>query len=135
MEDGDLKRDGPTAQKQKRRSLSAQIAEERLASQIAKRRQQEMLLAKARGELVLKELVQQQAAYLLITLRQEILAAPGAWAPKLTGMKTVEQMAEALRGLTRDWLERVADMPTRVSDPDWLTRLSETEAGANGGGV
>ena len=86
-----------------------------------------MLLAKARGELILRELVEAQASYLLITLRQEILAVPGAWAPMLINIKTVEQMAEALRGLTRDWLERVADMPARVSDPGWLARLSEID--------
>ena len=79
---------GPTGERLKRRSLSREINEERLASQIAKRRQSEMLLAKARGELVLRELVEKQAAYLLVVLRQEIMAVPGAWAEKLVGLKT-----------------------------------------------
>ena len=126
MEDGDLKTSGPAAQKQKRRSVS---------SQTAKRTQQEMLLAKARGELVLRELVEKQAAYLLVVLRQEIMAVPGAWAEKLVGLKTREEAAAVLREVTHAWLEQIADLPARIADERWLERLAETEAQGDGGGV
>lgn len=120
---------GPGPERQKRRSLSAQINAERLAAQIARRRQSEMLLAKARGELVLRELVEKQAAFLLVSLRQEIMAAPGAWAPQLVGLKTAEEAAAMLRELTQAWLEAVADLPERVTDETWMERLAQEAAG------
>ena len=123
---------GPTGERLKRRSLSREINEERLASQIAKRRQSEMLLAKARDELVLRELVEKQAGYLLVVLRQQILATPGSWAPKLVGLNSVEAVAEVLRHMTHAWLEQISDLPERVADEGWLDRLAEQEEKADG---
>jgi hypothetical protein len=41
-----------------------------------RRMQSEMLLAKARGELIERNLVERQAAFLLVALRQKILSMP-----------------------------------------------------------
>ena len=69
--------------KQRRPTLNAQINAERLAVTAAKRKQAEMLLAKARGELILRDLVERQASYLLTSMKMRILALPGASAGRL----------------------------------------------------
>ena len=45
-----------------------------------------MLLAKARGELIERRLVEFQAAHLLIAMRQRALAVPQAYAGRLLGL-------------------------------------------------
>jgi hypothetical protein len=49
-----------------------------------KNHREAMLLAKARGELILRDLVEKQAAYLLIAMRQRMLGVPQAYAAGLS---------------------------------------------------
>ena len=56
--------------------LSKTYLETRNRQMRSKAQTAEMLLAKAREELVLKSLVERQASYLLVSLRQRILGVP-----------------------------------------------------------
>jgi len=114
----------------KRSSLSAQINAERLAVTAAKRKQAEMLLAKARGELILRDLVEKQAAYLLTAMRQRILALPGAYAGRLVGCADVAAAGEILREAALALLDDLKDFPARVVDPNWLEHIADEEGGA-----
>jgi hypothetical protein len=116
---------GPGAARQKRRSLNAEISAERLAVTAAKRKQAEMLLAKARGELILRDLVERQAEYLLTAMRQRILALPGAYAGRLVGCADVAASGEILREAALALLDDLKDFPERVVDPSWLERIGE----------
>ena len=46
----------------------------------------EMVLAERRGELIEKRLVEQQAAYLLVALRQKIMQVPQTHARRILGL-------------------------------------------------
>jgi hypothetical protein len=65
-----------------------------------RRQQSEMLLAKARGELITKELVLKQAAYLLVALRQRILSLPQTYSRRLLGITDQREMAARLKEMS-----------------------------------
>ena len=56
----------------------------------------EMQLAERRGELIEKRLVEQQAAYLLVALRQAILNVPQTWCRRLIGLNDAAVDSKAL---------------------------------------
>jgi hypothetical protein len=85
----------------------------------------EMLLAKARGELILKELVQKQAAYLLVCFRQKLLSVPHAYAGRLLGISDAHEMALKLREMALSLLEELQHLPEKVVDPDWLAHIGD----------
>ena len=83
----------------------AGLKHEKTARERIKRLEREMLIAIRRGELIEKQTVQRQAAFLLTTLRIRCLSAPSAWSRRL---------------LNIDDLEEIADLPERMADPDPL---------------
>jgi hypothetical protein len=85
----------------------------------------EMLLAKARGELVLKSLVERQAAYLLVSLRQKILNFPSTYARKILGLTDVNQASAILREMAISVLNEIKDLPQAAIDPGWLKKLDD----------
>lgn len=89
-----------------------------------KNMQAQMLLARARGELI-ERLVEHQAAYLLTVLGQRILAVPAAYGPRLAGMADAHAAATILRELALALLGELMDLPARVTDPNWLESLGE----------
>ena len=81
--DGKLPKVSPADRKKQARQneLAAELTDERAQAVRVNRMRREMLLAKARGELIAKELVERQAAYLLIAMRQRILSLPADLLP------------------------------------------------------
>jgi hypothetical protein len=77
-------------------------------------------LAKARGEVVEKELVQKQAAFLFVAMRQKMLAAPLAYHRKLLACKDAHSMMH-------DLLRELHDMPRKITDPRWIETLEEND--------
>jgi hypothetical protein len=59
--------------------------------------QSELILAKARGELIPKALVQQQAAFLLVALRQKIMQLPATYARRILNVSDVEKARKIRR--------------------------------------
>jgi hypothetical protein len=87
----------------------------------------EMVLAQARGELIEKRLVEAQAAYLLISLRQRILAVPGNLCRKVVGIFDVAQAKKILRQAMLSLLNDLRNLPQKVTDPNWLRTLEKEE--------
>ena len=84
-----------------------------------KRPEREMEVAERRGELIEREVVLRQAAFLLTAMRSRCLSAPSAWARRLLNVSDPRQMVELLRSLMTNLLEELADLPERVTaDPD-----------------
>ena len=94
-----------------------------------KNHRETMPLAKARGELVLRDLVERQAAYLLISMRQRMLAVPQSYACRLAGLTDPHEAAQVLRAAMLECLDELKDLPARVTDASWLERVAEQEAG------
>lgn len=84
-----------------------------------------LLVAKAREELVEKEMVLKQAAYLLTALRQKLLAIPTSCARRLLHKDDVTEVVSILKEQIHQALRECADLPQRVTDPNWLATLDE----------
>ena len=82
-----------------------------------------MELAVQRGEVVSKALVERQAAYLLVALRQRILSIPQTYSRRLLGINDVKEMNANLREMSLSMLEELRHLPERVIDPNWLQTL------------
>ena len=85
----------------------------------------EMVLAERRGELIEKRLVERQAAYLLVALRQAILNIPQTWCRRLMGINDAAQVSRILRGMAISILGEIKDLPAKVTNPDWLDEIVE----------
>jgi hypothetical protein len=73
------------------------------------------------------KLVRLQMSYLLVVLRQRILALPSAYGPRLVGMEDAHSAGEVLREAALALLGDLQNMPDRVTDPNWLESLGENE--------
>ena len=90
----------------------------------------EMELAQRRGELISRKLAFSQLGYLLVAFRQRTLLAPAQIARRLVLMGFVDpakqlSVSEAIKEDIHTLLTELADLPAKVTDPDWLERLAE----------
>ena len=83
----------------------------------------EMQLAERRGELIEKSLVERQAAYLLVALRQAILNTPQTWCRRILGLKDAAEASRILREMAVSILGEIKDLPSKVTNPDWLSTV------------
>ena len=100
--------------------LSREYLEIRNAQMRTKNHTAEMQLAERRGELIEKSLVERQAAYLLVALRQAILNIPQTWCRRLMGINDAAQISRVLREMAISILGEIKDLPAKVTNPDWL---------------
>src|SRR4029077_13665729 len=75
-----------------------------------KNRREIILLAKARGELILRDLVERQAAYLLIAMRQRMLDVPRAYAGRLVGLADAHEASQVPRQAMIECLAELQDL-------------------------
>jgi hypothetical protein len=85
--------------------------------------QNELILAKARDQLILKDLVEKQAAYLVVCMRQRMLQIPHTWARRILNLTEVREAREILREMVIGALKELASLPMKVIDPNWLDTL------------
>jgi hypothetical protein len=78
----------------------------------------QMALARQRGELIEKRLVERQAAFLLVAMRQKILNLPQAYARRMVGLKDASQAKEMLREMAISVLNEIRDLPKQVTKSD-----------------
>jgi len=91
----------------------------------AKRLKAEMELAHARGLLIEKALAERQLAYLLIGIRQKLLALPGNLRMKI-GEAFTHEMLVCANELVHQALTEISQLPESV-EPDWLEKLEEED--------
>jgi hypothetical protein len=84
-------------------------------------------LAKARGDLIEKKLVTDQAAYLFTAVRQKMLGAPLAWHRKFVGITDPRVAIERLTEMQHSLLAELHDMPKKITDPRWIETLDEDD--------
>jgi hypothetical protein len=95
---------------------------ERTKAVIARRKQDEMLLAKARGEVIQKSLVESQAAYLLDAMQDRIMKMPQTYARRILGLTDVSKAHRILKELSIALLNELKDLP-QVVNPNWLREV------------
>jgi hypothetical protein len=89
----------------------------------------EMQLAERRGELIEKRLVERQAAYLLVALRQAILHTLQTYCRRILGLKDAAEASRVLREMAVSVLNEIKDLPDKVVDPNWLSTINGDEDG------
>ena len=82
-----------------------------------------MELAERHGELIEKRLVERQAAYLLVALRQKILSVPQTHARRILNLSDYGKAREVLKTIMTGFLSKLQDPPEKVTDPGWLKEL------------
>ena len=93
------------------------LRREQTVHERTKRMRLEMQLAVERGELISKDLVEKQASFLLVALRQHAMSAPSAWSRRLLGINDARVMTERLKDMMTSVLEEIADLPHKVTNP------------------
>ncbi len=121
------KTNGQPASKAEVSRLSHEYLVSRNAMLKAKTFTAELLAAKAREELIQKTLVEKQAAYLLIAMRQKILNLPQTYARRLVGLNDVREDMKVLEGAAHSILNELKDLPGTVTDPHWPESLEEKD--------
>jgi hypothetical protein len=61
----------------------------------------------------------------VISLRQRLLALSAQHARELLNVADEREMALRLDAIVRDALSEIADLPLKVSDPDWMQKLDD----------
>ena len=104
------------------------IMERTLAARV-NRQQSEIVAAKARGELIQKSVVRDQADFIASTLRQRILGFPRKFAPMVAAELGVQErdVLQALERVAHEFCTELVGFDRRVADPTWLRGL-EAEA-------
>ena len=128
---GRLPKISPGEQKEQadRRNLGDELTGERSREIRTRRMQSEMLLAKARNELIPKAVVQQQAAHLLVAHRQKILSVPQTHARRILNLSDYGKAREVLKAIMIGLLHEISDLPEKVTDPSWMRKLEEEQTG------
>ena len=120
---------GPSKDEQRRKNektkLDAQFVASKTEQVNVRTMQSAMTLALRRGELIETELVVKQAAYLLVALRQKILAIPQAYSRRLLGINDAKVMQGKLKEMSLSMLEELRHLRERVTDPHWLETVEE----------
>jgi hypothetical protein len=79
-----------------------------------------MAIAERRGELIEKRLVQRQASYIFVTLRQAILTFPSRYSRRMVGLPNEHTARQVLTKAAHEFLEELASFPDRITDPGWM---------------
>ena len=95
-----------------------------LALQLKNHREQ-MLLGERRGQLIEKKLVQTQAAFLLVGMRQRALTLPQAYCDRLAASGDPLEVKSVLDQAMRELLSEMQELPTRIDAAEWDRFLAE----------
>jgi hypothetical protein len=96
-----------------------------------KRQQAEMLLAKARGELISVQKIVLQASYLLRSLQQRIWYFPARYGNEILRALDLEQSRQqelngVLKKVASEFMQTVRELPQCVEE-GWLETLADDE--------
>jgi hypothetical protein len=86
-----------------------------------------MDIARIREELIEKKLVEKQLAFLLVALRQKIMAIPSTYARKFLHKDDLKEIHNILQTMSIHLLNDIKSLPMQVTDPNWLATLEEEE--------
>ena len=100
---------------------------EKTRATIVRRQQNELLLAKARDEVILKPLVEAQATFVAVTLRQMILAFPLKAARKMVGLPDEKAAKRMLDKIAHDLCKELVSFPQKITDPESARENREGE--------
>jgi hypothetical protein len=95
--------------------------------------QSELLFAKARDEVIEKRLVERQAVFLLVALRQQVMTLLQTYARRILILTDANQAARILREMAVGVLSEIRNLPQKVTHPNRLEELEEKDSGDGAG--
>jgi hypothetical protein len=110
---------------QEREKLDAAWKQARIDAELARQKVHAAKLPEMKGELISRRHVQKQAAFLVLSLLARLLALSGQHAGALLNVSDEREMSRRLDALIRVALDEMAELPLKVSDPDWMMRLDD----------
>jgi hypothetical protein len=124
---GKIPSEGEQERQTKRDRLDAQWKQARIDAELARQKVHAAKLLEMKGELISRAHATRQAAFLVISLRQRLLAIANQHADELLDISDAREMTRRLDAIVRDALSEIAELPSRVSDPDWIQKLDGNE--------
>ena len=103
--------------------VNAELTKARTELARTRHQREEMAIARERGELIEKRLVERQAAYLMIAFRQAMMNLGITWARRFLGLSDVREAKRLIDEMARSTLTELADLPQKVTDPNWLSSV------------
>ena len=122
---GKVRGEGEQERQAEREKLDAEWKRKRIAAENARQKLHAAKLLAMKGELISKKHVTRQATFLVISLRQRLLAVAAQHARDLLNVTDEREMVLRLNAIVRSSLDEIADMPQRVVDPHWIETLEE----------
>ena len=114
-----------TASKEESQKLDSEYKTKRNEALRLRNLRETMLIAKSRHELIPKELVEKQAAFLVVALRQSIMQIPQTHARRILNLTDYSKAKETLSGMMIGLLGDLQDIPAKMIDPAFLKKLVE----------
>jgi hypothetical protein len=126
---------GLLASKEELARLSEEYLRTRNMQMASKAAIAEMELHRRRGELIDKKWAFASLSYILVCFRQRVLLAPAAIAQQLVTLGLVDSekahaTSEAIRKDIHNLLTELANLPDKVTNPNWLAELERENVGA-----
>src|SRR5258708_2265865 len=100
-------------------TAQSQLTFERIGFTKVRRQQNEIILAKAREEVIETDLVIKQASFLFVACRQKLLTIPTTIARKLLHQTDIKKIVDILTIEIHKALKELADFEKKVVDPDF----------------
>jgi phage terminase Nu1 subunit (DNA packaging protein) len=86
-----------------------------------------LLLAKAREDLIDKDLVVKQAQYLFVAVRQKMLGAPLTYHRRFLHIEDPHVALERLKDVMNTMLRELKDFPSKITDSHWMDTVDEED--------
>ena len=118
--------------RQKISELSEEYLRQRNDQMRAKNLTAQMALARERGELIEKRLIERQAAFVFVSFRQRMLNLSHGWARRFVGLTDMRQAKRLIDEMARSTLTELQQLPNCI-ESNWLERLEAEEQGQEGG--
>ena len=97
---------------------AAILRKERAAHEKLKRLRLEMQVAAERGELIERETVLKQAAFIFVSLKQSVLNFPGRYCREMVGLTDPRQAQAVLTRAAHEFLNELSDFAEKVTNGD-----------------
>ena len=111
----------------KRDRLDAEWKRNRIDAESARQKLHAAKLLAMKGELISKKHAMRQAAFLVISLRQRLLAIAAQHARELLNVSDEREMQQKLDSIVRDAPSEISELPLKVTDPAWMLKLDELD--------
>ena len=115
------------AQKAAKAAADLEFVHEKRLQVIERRRETEIRNLRSKRELIPRQLVQKQAAFLVLSLRARLLALSAQHARELFEIADERELQFRLDAIVRDALDELAEMPLRVTYEHWMQKLDNVE--------